>query len=322
MAMGRGLAIVGILVAVSVACRDQQFGPGPLVFPPEARLGSTVVLSVDTNQTPFQLSPLQEFEDYALSSENVTIQIVDDVGPQILPVSAVVQGAALPSSPYSRVLPGGWFTVVAFSLVGLQFNPATLPKSVELKVLKDGSPIRFRSPGNLQWFVKILPGTGSHTNFFPDPRELEAPPMVRLRPRAGAANFDPVLEQAIGGLEFTFVFPTDKVANPAVFGMGEAFLATTAVGPQLPGTGTLASIRVVLMDPKGFELLLIDQSGNLGDGPLVDVALDRLGSFDGADFEIHDLRVVDVGGQVLIDRLGDATSMFTLIPSRNVVPGA
>ena len=264
-------SLVGlVLCLLAVGCKDDG-GPGTLVFPPQATLGQTVALSIDTNQLPNLIPGLTALEDYELSRQNVTLEIDDDTGTNVITPLAVIEGTSVASSDYAAGSPGGWATIVVFDLPDtLQY--ATLPVFVDIDVLKDGQPV---FGGFLTWSVKILPGFGFPTRFFPALADLETGPRLRVRGSTGA--FDPVLGDDIGSIEFTLWYDRNKVAQPAAYPTGESAGGTVLLGNEVIHSPDDASVRVVLVDPKGFQLELVDVSGGVGEGPFLDVVFEPPG---------------------------------------------
>jgi hypothetical protein len=151
-----------------------------------------------------------------------------------------------------------------------------------------------------------------------DPADLEPHATLRLQGALdqGSGGFDP--EWEIGGLQFELEYPTSKVERPRAFALTEAVSGSAFLGPEAsPGR-----VPVFVTSPGGFTLPAL-VANRVGEGPLVDIAFDKVPGqgFVATDFVIRDLKVVGIDGQLLTPVFAtgtDTTSWFALTPRRNV----
>ena len=81
-------------------------------------------------------------------------------------------------------------------------------------------------------------------------------------------------------------------------------------------------MSVFVTKPGGFTLPSL-VANRVGEGPLIDIAFDKLAGqgFTTTDFVIRDLKVVGIDGQLLTPVFAtgtDTTGWFALTPRRNV----
>lgn len=327
------LVLLGVLWLLA-ACADP--GPHPMVFPQAARagdedkLGDTVGLAIDTTAIPLQLG--YGIEQYDLSVDNVVIELVSQTPSQTIYATITpraVFSARLPDSAkfgrgYNEVLPGNSATIAVFDLPGAQdlgTAGLTLPATVNVRPLFKGVP----APGSYLSALTILdpphsvpaslPGTPTLFSAISDPVEMQPKPMIRLRPNK--PGFATQTSWQIGAIAFTLEYPDAFVSGPEAFPATDAAKATVLVGPPVAGQSGTSTVRIVLVDPKGFSLHEDGDPGHAGDGPLLDVVFQKLQGFTASQFHFQDLHVNDIDGVTQIDVPGSADSYFTALAVKN-----
>ncbi|CAG0987096.1 hypothetical protein MYXO_02189 [Myxococcaceae bacterium] len=332
MAASRALAKLVWLAFAGGSLGCNPVSLGPVIFPSEARLGApacspckgaTVALAVDANYAPLS----DDQEDHGAWSEsvagtvasNVTLQLEDPGGAWTVPlaVRGVFSSRTNSGSQVAAGFPGAELSVAVFDLPNETQIPVALtyPAAVRVRASISGSPVLPRVAT-----LTLLGAGASPATLWPEPgSDLVSRPAVRLRPLKGEGGFAAgAAAPRIGGLEFEIEYPP-TLGSPSAFPATEAAFATALVGP-----GSVSGrARVVIVDPKGFQL---DDPGNAdraGEGPLVDIVFGtKTGAFASSQFKIWNLFVTDVNGNVVLDRrsppLGpDSTSAFVVTAVRN-----
>lgn len=310
-----GVVVLGTLLVFG-ACTPYLSGGRPVVWPKEATLGSTIGMALDSNYIPGVVS---SSEKHTVSRQNLTLQIrqgtttLATVAPR-----AVFDGSAAPASIRNELQPGAWLTIVVFDLP--TSLSATLPASVTIRPMIGATPLGHLgdltitgSGGTPIQFVDSIGGDS-----LVDPVDLETHATLRLQGLLdqGSGGFDP--EWEIAGLQFELEYPASKVENPRAFALTEAADGAAFIGPE----ATPGRVPVFVTKPGGFTLPSL-VANRVGEGPLIDIAFDKLAGqgFAAADFVIRDLKVVGIDGQLLTPVFAagtDATGWFALTPRRNV----
>ena len=310
-----GVVVLGTLLVFG-ACTPYMSGGRPVVWPKEATLGSTIGMALDSNYIPGIVS---SSEKHTISRQNLTLQIrqgtttLATVTPR-----AVFDGSAAPASIRNELQPGAWLTIVVFDLPASL--SATLPASVTIRPMLGGTPLGHLgdltitgSGGTPIQFVDSIGGDS-----LIDPADLETLATLRLQGLLdqGSGGFDP--EWEIGGLQFELEYPVTQVENPRVSVLTEATGGSVFLGPET----TPGHVTVFLTHPSGFYLPNLISS-RVGEGPLLDIAFDKLEGegFSDSDFTIRDLKVVSRDGELLTPAFSsgtDTTAWFTLISRRNL----
>jgi hypothetical protein len=153
----------------------------------------------------------------------------------------------------------------------------------------------------------LAPGESLDERFGPKPA-------LRLRPLAGAgtpAQPGFAFDWVIGSIEFDLTYKHDKVSAPVAFTATNAVNGTAVVGPSTPLDVDDSVAHVVLMDPKGFTLPELHPwavSGGAGEGPVLEIAFDKLTQFGTGDFAIENLVVTKLDGTIQVDLRGETGS--------------
>lgn len=301
------VAAIAALAAHQVACTgDGMGGADPVVFPTEARAGSTAAIVVDSNYVP-----LDGAERYDLDADDIEIYIVDEAGPQLATLRSVFDAGSRIGEATGYAIPGAWATVAVFDLPSsLSFSsyPAT-DVAVEVRIF-DGQG--FVADPERTGRITILDpaGTGGTPlpGFFPNLQNLQSKSMIQLRPRVEPGFFEEAWQ--IGALELDLQFPAICNFHPRAYPQHGATHGLVILGPGLPASSYPldAARRVSLIHPEGFLPRPGDSDG--GEGPvLVLVFPDNIcaGSVgvDSDFFRLRRLYVADVNGQVLADLRDD-----------------
>jgi hypothetical protein len=295
-----------------MACSPTVSGDEPLVFPPEARLGATAAILIDSNY----IKLADEWEFYDLKSDRIEIFLEDASSAQEqATVRQVFDLEASSWSRYAATSPGAWVTVALFDLPqsGLSTGPASVTVEID-----GGAATRVGT-------IEILGSGGVPTNIsFPSTAEsaetlLESKPTLRLRAIRAEEATDPGFddEWLIGGIEFDVEYV--PCVDMRAFPDSEAAGATAIIGPPSPGAAWHVRRHVVMVDPNGFQLKRpnnfwgLSSPTSAGQGPFLTIALDRGGALVctelvPAHFKIENLHVTDVDGETLIDERGEGDS--------------
>jgi hypothetical protein len=347
----RGEPLAALLVLSALACNVGPDGIGaalPTAFPFQAQLGAgsspgdTIAVAIDANYIPV----LEQAEHFVLHRTNtlVRLSLLGAASPQLtLPVRALVELSAAPTSSYAKSHPGGFFSAVIFDLPGRSATPAsvvpnTYPALVRIALLHDadgsgpGAPIEFASSelritgesGRSNPIASALhPATGAE--LFPALlSELGPRRMIRLRAKratAGESGFPDGLA-AISGIQFDLDYPTSCVGaglqRPVdAFAATEAAGSTLLVGPPRVLDATTSRSSVVLVNPAGFELRasdgLFSDASAIGEGPLIDLVFEPLQApcnFTANSIAIRNLVVTGLDGAVLVSGPANSSDYF------------
>jgi hypothetical protein len=306
----------------------------PVVFPWEGALGpgttdpgSTAAMLIDSNY----LNGVDGWEYLNLDTTRIAIEIADgepnsapDWGtlaggdPVFVNLRSVFNLGPTPTSKRHVFQPGFWFTVALFDLPSAEdLNWSTGPGDPEMAILKvyvdgalTGIESRFRITGdNGKPNPLADESIGGQENF---QASLEPQRMIRLRGKRGTGKFNPSAEP-IGSVEFDLEYSTDCLSGLHPYPSTEASNATAIVGPAVPTVGSLETVRVVMVDPKGFDLVFNtpEYPGTVdvtlaGDGPMLDLAVDDVpGECDLGDpldigLTISNVLVTDINGETLV----------------------
>lgn len=310
----RARLIVALLFFVLLASACDRIAQQPYPFPKRAYLGETISIAIDTD------SLYVGSKNFTLSSENVRIQLWDqgsDATFNLTPRGVITSATAL-GTKASEQDGATEISVAVFDL------PSTLPAGFstppsDVWVMTLLYPSMEYVDGNVFPTVRILgpasQGDGA-TTFYPGlpeiPTAIEArlEPLPALRLRAKRPQFQHTW--TIGSIQFEVVYPS-SVSSP------RAYSKITAAGALAYATGiSTGRARVVLVDPKGFKL----NAGGapptaLGPGPFVDIAFNQSAPFSTSNFDIENLLVTDVNGNVLIDDPGNSEEYFELYARAN-----
>ncbi|MCG8588849.1 MAG: cohesin domain-containing protein [Proteobacteria bacterium] len=330
-------ALLLALLPGGTACVDDGGFGKPLILPSRAKLGETVAMSINSNYMPPGGEGKERFH---LTQENVSLNL--HVPAIANGVGALVATTTIRTIFESALAPGNQLVGNIFDSDGEQVgalltiavvdlpaelpppydNPtAAVPFDLELVLSIDGVP---------DGFVKntlTLDGKEGTSLLFLDNSNVEnfeGKPRLRLRgawDSTAQVGFDPAWTD-IASIEFTLEFPTAAVTNPDAFGMTEAYRSSVLVGPEV----TPGAVKVVLVDPNGFELPSFEGlgvAGVVGNGPLLDVTFDVLSNgpgFAAGDFTVRGLKVKDRNGTLLTPPMGptdDATVYFEQLALRS-----
>lgn len=326
------LTLAVVSAFASVGCTpDGAGGLEALVFPREARLGSTAAIAVDSNY--IQLIDNQEY--YDLRKGRLRILLEDDFGVrveanlrQVFDLGSPAWSRFAAGNPAALVAPrpGAWMTVALFDLPtsGLSFTgpPEVASVIVEIDGVEDTSRrgrIEITGSGGVPTEIAMLTSPGE--------ADLESQPLLRLRAiraNAGSPGFQD--SWVIGGIEFDVQWLVCMKA-PKVHPDSDATGATALTGSVSPGEPWFNKTRVVLIDPEGFKLSRPNNAFGgssptaAGQGPFVTMVFDRTGGPVGCSevseplFRVEHLYVTDLDGVALIDRrgLGDSTDLVDMI---------
>jgi hypothetical protein len=313
----RLLSVLFAIAATGCALSEDELYFEPLVFPAEARLGSTAAVLLDSNYIP--LADAWEF--YDLKRGRIQIWLEDDFGTRRQAnLRQVFDLGAAPWSHYAQTAKGAWTTVALFDLPtgGLSFSGSPQIADVIIKI--DGvENVLFR-----QGHIEITGSGGTPIAIeFPTtsgPQQLESESLLRLR-AVRAAGGNPGFDDSwlIGGIEFDLEFFSCLSWNVRTFPDSNAVGATTLLGPIDWGSPWYFKTHVVLVDPKGFQLMRPPNNIGLGsetaagEGPFLTIAFDRsppvvCTNLQSHHFKVENLFVTDVNGQILIDRRGQGDS--------------
>ena len=292
----------------------------PAVFPSEARLGSTVALTLDGNQ----IEKSEHLDRNDVSRENVRIWIEDASYTlvEISPIRSVFYGGTQMLGSYEENRPGAWVAVALFDLPGdLGFSSYDPPPERQLIVEFNGDPNDTSAT-----FIKITGEGGSPQQFFPVDQSLitvpyatpiesalEPHPTLRIRADANAGAFkwqdgngDLI---PIGAIEMVVAYPS-CVSNPKAQATSDAHRATVLLD-DAAGTA-----KLLLLDPTGFTLPKTPKQNAAapghsfrGGGPIIEVAFDKSCAFDASQFDITSLLVADTMGDVLLDERQEPSSL-------------
>ncbi len=334
------LALVSAIIAVG--CNQGPNGqtePAQLLFPWEGQLGdtstgTTVAIVLDSEYIPF----FDSHEFHNLHTDRVRIWL-SNVAPdvwdsvEIIPRS-VFSLAVPPSSKRHLTQPGASVTIALFDLPNASAVPLApqTPFVANVEVWIDQVAVATPTP---EFLITGVSGTSnpivadSIAALYPEFDEflpsLEPQRMIRLRGKRGLSGDDLfyIGQNAIAGIEFDFIYPSDCLNNLRAYARTEASNATVFVGaPVVDAMAGLETVKVILTDPKGFDLgFLLDfptynnaDTTLAGTGPLLDLAFDdEMGStcldpgvfpdeFP-SEFAIENLFVTDVNGMPIIGPL-------------------
>jgi hypothetical protein len=302
------LATLSLLALAAAAC--DHAAQQPIAFPKRAYLGETISTAIDTD---FGLIAAKEF---TLSSENVRIQLMDQVteATYVVTPRAVILGSSAPgtsSAEYDGLVE---VSVAVFDL------PSTLPAGFtappsDVWIIPlhhpSGEPIDPYLFPTLRILGPAAQGEGA-TTFVPltSPPDWTLPIEKKLEPlpslRIQAVNTKFPAAWAIGGIQFDVVYPA-SVSNPRAYARN-----TTARGLAHANDVATRRARVMLVDPIELELKL-----SAPKGPFVDIVFDQSAPFATVDFDIENLIVTDVNGNVLVDDAGNSEEYFLLYARAN-----
>jgi hypothetical protein len=317
------LCLLGPGLLSLAACQRQGSGGRPIAWPSRAYVGETVAVAIDSNEIPI----LELAERHNASPGNVIMRLInlDDPGnPVEIPPRAVIAGGAGRVTHWAEARPGTEVTVAIFDLPDMLGFPTGFPATVEIHTLIDGVILGNLPAARLTVLGSAAEGTGP-LEFYPTPalvpggvllEESLAPrPAIRLRALQGTP-LDLTWDEndtAIGGLEFEIVYPP-SVASPDPIPAAEAERGTTLVRPVAEGRA-----HVLLVDPRGFQLVEtgLGPGNPIGTGPFLDVAFDKSAPFAASEFEIRNLYVTDLDGNVLLDDRGNDSTTFFHVYARS-----
>jgi hypothetical protein len=304
--------VTALLALNSAACQVTQ-GVNPLIWNQTALLGESVSMPFASNGIDYY--PLVPDESGSgvpglnvtrISRDNVRVrlQVASQTFVDVVP-DAVIEASASRSSSYANEsFPGTWMGMVVFTLPANL--PVTPPKTVPVQVKIDGTLVPWVAGS-----VYVTGTGGSPTAFFAPLEELENPPMLRVRARAGANKFP--TDCNIGSIQFDLRYPS-SVESPKAYVNSDAFLSV--VRAYQTGSGVA---RVVLVSPDGFTLPDADGNGVSGGGPIIDIAFTKNASFAVGDFHLDNLVVTRVDGTTCVNQAAqESTASFQL----NVIRGS
>jgi hypothetical protein len=298
-------------LALGVAACDHGSNV-PIAFPKRAYLGETVATAIDTDSS---LIPAWG-KNYALSSENVRIQLMDVLTEetQILTPRAVMVGSSVSGTAFTEYEGTTEVSIAVFDL------PATLPEdfteppsdvwvipvfypSLQPIALEMYSALRILGPANEgEGSTTFVPHQGPPEFALPIEKKLE--PLPALRIRAKTTQFP--AGWAIGAVQFDVTYPA-SVSNPRAYGRNKAARALAHAGNVATGRA-----RVILVDP--IELELKDSAAR---GPFVDIVFDQSAPFAASSFHIENLIVTSVDGAVLVNDPGNSEEFFLMYARAN-----
>lgn len=351
-----GIAAMGF---VSAGCNNGPYGTGanydPLLFPwngefgPGSAAGSTHAFVIDSNY----MNVTDAWEGLDLNSDRVTVTLFDDEAdgynwpPIEVGVRSVFNLAPTRTSRQASIQPGVWFTVVLFDMpsfndvdAGSSGAGPIYPLTARLQVTRADSPLMF-------WADVEITGENGKPNPMADPAiggqellmfDLVQRRMIRLRGKRGdpavpgeakfyASNGD------IGGIEFDFRYDPNCLDDIEVFPNTEASNATALVGPVSGPVAGMETVHVVLVDPKGIQLVFLQEvpfnpswvdETLAGTGPLLDLVGTKptMSTCDitypsQSDFVIENLVVTDVDGVELINEPAPTFDNVADVPDPN-----
>jgi len=308
--MGRLFSALLLFALFSAAC--DQNASQPIAFSRRAYLGETISLPISSD------SAFTFGNTFTLSKENVVIRLWDqgtdatyDVAPR-----AVVVGTSAAGTLTSEQDGATEVSIAIFDLPSTLppgFDP--LPSSVRLIPLL--LPGMTSLISNVSWYptLEILGNAAAGegpTVFYPGPPaaelQLEALPSLRLRARRPQFHHS----WTIGSVAFEVKLLNAAVSNPRAYARITASRALAYATPIAADR-----IRVILVDPVGFKLVVTSSPSVLGSGPFVDVVFDQSAPFSASDFEIENLVVTRLDGTILINDPGNSEEFFELYVRAN-----
>jgi hypothetical protein len=324
-----GISVLMLHVIASMGCgADNEYA----VFPPSARTGDTVAV-LFSSEWDTMMAPDGPLLD--ASVDNIVIQVDDLLGwtEPVVPWAVIEAPVSLGSLAFGSGLESLTGVVALFDIPDPWPNPAvSFPGTYDFQIVveQDGIP----ALGTSSLRITGDGGTPFVLSAFTPIEELELRPMVRLR-----AAWDPALQQGfdptweIGGVEFTLRYAIQadgEIDHVTALGNGEAAAATTLSRP-LGTQGGEKRWRIFLVEPRGFSVPAKGCAGTdcyAGRWSLLDLPVDKyrgslsLGDpiFVPGDFQLSDLRVVDLDGAELASESAADDFFHTYVVNNLVEP--
>lgn len=269
--------LAGVLVTlltVGVACwpgdPDLVLDATVTVFPGEARLGASAMISLDSDV--FNSGDVTGLHE--ISRANLTLRVDDESGGVTVSPTAVFSVRGSRSSQHA----GQEVKLAYFDLpASLDLGGLGYPYTTEITPVVDGTD---GFPGS----ITIIGEGGQPTplgvagNLTPNLHvELESRDLIRLRARHSdgvSVGFnDGETTWTIGAMEFDVLYTPLCITHPNFTTSGAASWGLLTKGPWIPVGSLQATYHLVFIDPNGFQIPQgVANPSAAGEGPIIDIA--------------------------------------------------